>query len=480
MRPEPTVVDVSTPRRTSPLAALFGLVEADRIRALLPVVVIAASSGRFVLVVGLAAVAGLVYGVLSWWRRTWCFVDGVLHLDEGVLVRNQRRIPVERIQHVELERRLRHQALDLAALRIETAGGSGAELRLEAIPLAEAHATQALVLAGRRPGAADATAGPSSPEVLVRLPWHRLLLAGITGPEVAAVLAALAVGFDTLTDLGLEPSDVDPQGVDAGQISTLAVVVLLLVVVPVWLLVAGIIGVVRRWDLTAVIDGDELRVTYGLLRRAELVLSVERVQDARIAHRLLLRPFGRADLRVRTAASGAGEQSRVDIPLLDPDEVERILARVLPSALPMPSLRPAPPGARRRALVRGGVGGAVFGTVVVAAGLVLGWRSWITIVGALSPVVGLASGEASYRGLGAWFGDERGGVVHSRSGAFTRNHAIVPSPRVQSGSVVASWFQRRRGLATTRLDLAGAAVDVIDRDLVEARAVLDRAVLGGV
>jgi hypothetical protein len=42
---------------------------------------------------------------------------------------------------------------------------------------------------------------------------------------------------------------------------------------------------------------------------------------------------------------------------------------------------------------------------------------------------------------------------------------------VQSAAVVASWFQRRRGLASVRVDLAGAAVGVIDRELGECRAV---------
>ena len=151
---------------------------------------------------------------------------------------------------------------------------------------------------------------PPAPEILVRLPPGRLLLAGITGPEVIAVLAAIAFGFDTLADLG-----VDPDQVDGVALSRLAVVGLLALAVPVWFATAGLIGMIRRWDLTATIAGDELRVTYGLLRKNEFVVNTGRVQDVRIAHRLLLRPFGRADVRVRTAASGRGDQSRVDIPL---------------------------------------------------------------------------------------------------------------------------------------------------------------------
>ncbi|MGK2929041.1 MAG: PH domain-containing protein, partial [Acidimicrobiales bacterium] len=139
--------DLRVPRRTSPLSALFWIFRGEQLRTLVPVIVVGASSGRLVLVVLAGVITGAGYGLVSWWRRTWSFTDGVLHLDDGVVVRNQRRIPVERIQHVELERRLRHQLFGLAGVRIETAGGSGAELHLDAIDRSEAEAIRSTVLA---------------------------------------------------------------------------------------------------------------------------------------------------------------------------------------------------------------------------------------------------------------------------------------------------------------------------------------------
>ncbi|MDZ7676459.1 MAG: PH domain-containing protein [Acidimicrobiales bacterium] len=450
--------ELDVPRRTSPLAVVFGLASPDQLRTLIPLAVIALSSGEVLIVAAAIVVVLVVHGVLSWLRRTWCYADGVLHLDEGVLTRNQRRIPIDRMQHVEIERRLRHQIFDLAAVRVETAGGSGAELRLDAIPRREAEALRARVLAALRSEQVHDVAGAaaSQPEVLVRLPPGRLLLAGVTGPEVAAILAALAVVFDTLIDIGVGADEVG-----SVQTSTFGVALLVLAAVPVWLGSAALVGLVRRWDLTATIEGDELRVSYGLLRKAEFVVKTQRVQDVRISRRLLLRPFNRADVRVRTAASGSGEQSRVDIPLLDDTEIERVLARVLPDAVPLPALRPAPAAARRRALVRGTAAGLVLALPAGLAGVfVLGPVGAVLLVAA--PALGLWFGEAAYRGLGAWYGPEPR-LVHSRTGALTRNRAIVPAGRVQSGVVVSTWFQRRRGLSTVRLDLAGGAVAVVDR-----------------
>ena len=470
--------ELAVPRRTSPLAAAFWVLKGDQLRTLLPVVVVAASSGRMVLVLGLGAVVGIAFGSLSWWRRTWSFSDGVLQLDEGVLVRNQRRIPVERIQHVQIERQLRHQLFDLAAVRVETAGGSGAELRLDFISLAEAETLRSTILERLRDAVAVAPDGdegaepplpPPPPEVLVRLPPSRLLLAGITGPEVLAVLAAIAFALDTVSDLG-----VDPERLDAVELSTAALAVLVVLAVPVWLLTAALIGLVRRWDLTAQIVGDELRVTYGLLRKNEFVVKTGRVQDVRIAHRFLLRPFGRADVRVRTAASGSGERSRVDIPLLDAAEIDGVLQRLLPAAVPLPPLVPAPPAARRRSLVRSGVAGTILG-LTSAAALWVASPAAAVVAGLVVLALFLGRGEVAYRGLGQ---ARARGMTHSRVGALTRHRTVVPDGRVQSAAIVATWFQRRRQLGDLRLDLAGAAVVVPDRGDDEARGLL-HAALGG-
>jgi uncharacterized membrane protein YdbT with pleckstrin-like domain len=121
--------------------------------------------------------------------------------------------------------------------------------------------------------------------------------------------------------------------------------------------------------------------------------------------------------------------------------------------------------------VRGAVASLVLAAATVALAAATTWALLALLPVALP--LGPAVGELSYRGLG-WA--EAGGVHHSRVGALSRRTAIVPAARVQSGAVVASWFQRRRRLATVRLDLAGAAVGVVDRDISECRALLRSAV----
>ena len=74
-------------------AALFAL-------TLLPLLIVAVSSGQTLAVLSVGGAVAIGVGVAGWLRRMWSFDGRVLHLDEGVLVRNQRRIPVERIRVV--------------------------------------------------------------------------------------------------------------------------------------------------------------------------------------------------------------------------------------------------------------------------------------------------------------------------------------------------------------------------------------------
>jgi membrane protein YdbS with pleckstrin-like domain len=72
-----------------------------------------------VLLAGGAVVPGLRY---RRWR--WEVREHEIDLQRGVLIQRRTLIPMERVQHVETERSIIGQALDLATVKIHTAAGS--------------------------------------------------------------------------------------------------------------------------------------------------------------------------------------------------------------------------------------------------------------------------------------------------------------------------------------------------------------------
>jgi putative membrane protein len=472
------------PRRLHLLSPLFF---ATRYAVRLwPLGVLVAARRQFWLLV-LGALVLLAWSTIEWLRRTYELEGGALRLEEGVLARKLRAVPFDRIQQVELVRKPLHRLLGVATLRVETAGGgTAAEVDLDVVTLEEARALRASLLrakaqvtgppagpagalggqaAGGR-AAAEAAAeaeAPRAERVLLRLGLGQVMLAGITGSRAAAALVVLGP-ISQATDWFPGLSDwffarFDPEAVAPTTPAAFAAVAVLGVIV--WLGLAAASSIVTDYGFTLARAGNDLVVRRGLLERREAVLPLARLQVVRIEESLLRRALGLASIRIQSAGrTGGSDQtaSRLAIPILQRVQVNRVLEELLPGAAPVPRLLLPPPAARRRAVIRS----VVTATVVMAAVALPLWR--LTSLGVLAvpavlavlavPVLAVAVvlGLAAYRNLGH---ATREGFLYARVGVAIRVTTAVPVAKAQSGSVRSSPFQRRAGLATLHVDIAG-------------------------
>ena len=88
--------------------------------------------------------------------------------------------------------------------------------------------------------------------------------------------------------------------------------------------------------------------------------------------------------------------------------------------------------------------------VIVALAAFVLWP-WGALAVVALPLAVLA-GEAAYRNLGH---ARHGDFLTARRGALIRTTAIVPAAKTQSARVHSTLFQRRAGLATLHVDVAG-------------------------
>jgi putative membrane protein len=323
--------------------------------------------------------------------------------------------------------------------------------------------------------------------VLLRLRLAEVMLAGITGSRAAAalvVLGPLSQATDWFPGLSdwlfrrFNPEAVAPTTPPA----FLAVAVLALVV---WLGLAAASSIVTDYGFTLARVGDDLVVRRGLLERREAVLPLARLQVVRIEESLLRRLLRLASIRLQSAGRAGGSDrtaSRLAIPVLQRTEVNRLLGELLPGAAPIPGLRVPPPAARRRAVIR-----SLVRTALVIAVITLPlWQLTSQDVLAVPPALALAAvpllalavvaGLAAYGNLGH---AASAGFLYARAGVTIRVIAVVPVAKAQSGSVRSSPFQRRAGLATLHVDIAGGGTAPQVHDESEGRAeVLLQVLLG--
>lgn len=420
------------------------------------------------ILVGLGSI-GLAVAALSWWRFTWRIEDGSLIIEQGLLERRRRAIPLSRIQSVETIRKLPHRIFGVVALRVESVGGSDSEGRLEALDPRQAEVVRAVLLRTRprddQPGAASSRTPPG--QVLHHLGIKELVKAGVTGGRVSVVAALLGVSqdfwFGRVFDSGfvqLDARTLDSFLAGAGILAALSVTAAIVV------FAISVFGTALAfWDFTLTQDDDSLWVRRGLIEQRSDTIPLRRIQAVRIEQNLVRRIFKLAAVKIEVAGrTGSAEQQRqtdVVLPIASMTAALALADRLVGGADLHPSIQAMPVGARSRRIIRAVVVSLLFclpGVLdirLLLAGLVI------------IPLVALAI--AGYRSLG-WAASAN--HVIAQSGFWLRRRWVVPTAGVQSLKVSATPFQRRRQLASLTLEIArsGNAGDPVLIDLAATDA----------
>lgn len=424
-----------------------GLVLAGRAASAVVVVVLSqggrpgsslAVPGGLAAVAGITALAGAVVYLFTHYRVT----DTELQVDSGLLFRRQRRLPLDRLQSVDVVRPLLARLVGLAEVRVEVAGGKSEGL-LRYLADDTAQGLQLRLLRGRsrteppeRPTAGPDAGAPEPhpgtgtsvpldvpaavaaepPEhVLVRVPtWPLVAATLLDGPVLLLVGVVLAAGVAAFVDLR----------------ATFGVVV---AAAPALLPVgqSAYRRLMGEQGFTVAETPDGLRVRSGLLDTRATTILPGRVQVLRVREPLLWRPFGWARLEVDLAAHVRGREESsqgrdVLLPVAPKELAHSLTARVLGTA--PPTVRPP---ARAR------------------------WAA-----------------PLSYPRLA--FGLDGQHAV-ATSGVLTRRTDVMPLARVQSVRMRQGPWQRRLRLATLELHSAGrrlGSVDARDRDAASVAPLL--------
>jgi putative membrane protein len=287
-------------------------------------------------IVGLVALIGLV----SWLVTRWRIHGGELQIDTGLFRRQSVRVPLTRLQGVDVVRPLLARMVGVAEVRLVLAGHDSGRARLAYLGEERAVKVRAQLLALAH-GLADDTPEPAERQVLTvdapRIVAANLLrLRFVIGIGLVVVLVALTL---------LRP---DQARATFGS---------LLPIFAATLLVTGR-QISGEWGFGVAEAPDGLRIRSGLLQTRAETIPYGRVQAVRWIEPLWWRPFGWVRLEVDvarrrdrdSAERESGSGSRALLPVGSREEARWLLGRVLPgSVAELPTSRQAPSRARWRA-----------------------------------------------------------------------------------------------------------------------------------
>jgi putative membrane protein len=408
----------------------------------------------------LAAVAGAVVWELLYYRRfEYELTDSTFDLRSGVLSRRDREIPYRRVQNVAISRNVVQRLLGVAAVTIETAGGSSAEADLRYVSVREANRLQDELGRRKRQHAreegsemagSDEAKGtaPTAPDPAV----ERLF--AISGHELA-VLGLVSIDLRLLSMLSVMLPVFGPAVAREMLLAGPAFVVAPLAAVGLYLLTAlasGVVAVTNYYGFTLVRTGDELRYERGLLQRFSGTIPLAKVQTISISENVLQRLVGYASLAIETAGYSPGEAggSQSAVPIAERDRVLDLARSV--EAFGDPKFERPPTRARQRYVVRyAGVLAILLGVAYLADRATTVDLYWYALLLAV-PLVPLAA-HLKWRNLGYALGDDH---VLTRAGFWNRSTTVIPYHRIQTVDDSQTIFQRRRSLATLTIDTAGS------------------------
>ena len=429
-----------------------------------------------------------IFHAIRYFTLTYQVDAQELVIRSGVVSRRERRIPLDRIQEVKIHQGVLHQVLALAKVDLSTAGKDPQEADLNVLTRAEADQLKSFVTSRQREtDQRDSAAAPSTetgPDFRFALDLKTLWMGGFTSKVVAtlgAIVSAILyfqlfvrVGGNLFNPVGRKIGDrldrevpqANPEEVikelteklpDFGPFGFIADLFLNETLAnSVMLALAGLVFtvaayVVRYFRFQLQRHGDILSTSHGLLNLQHGSLARNRIQALKLEEALLRRWLGLASIHV----DSAGDRHQVDenkqrellLPVATRPQAVEVARQAIPGLV---ETDPSWKRVSRRAIRRGSnKGWLLTSLMMLQTALVAGWFCLIWIPA--FPMIYLLNYQW-YRHSGYWIDDD---YFLWRSGWINRSTVCLPVRNVQNVSVTQNPFDRRLGLASMSIDIAG-------------------------
>ncbi|MCA8948103.1 MAG: PH domain-containing protein, partial [Planctomycetes bacterium] len=348
-----------------PAILLLRLLDALR-QAVFPALLGVIVEPWFLALAGFLFLLQLGYALARYLSLEYVLTAGELRVREGILQRQERRIPLDRIQDIGFESTILRRALGLTVVLVETASGTGVEARLDALSRADADHLREVLLAARRQiqaqedarsaqrqAEAAALAGTAPPPVTPPMPereWlvHKsstteLLMRGLTDLRLSAFAVTGFAAFEFADRLGLigqlagVARGVRDWLAQFGPVAFGLVLTLVLFLVIAFGVVTATLGnLVQFHGFELTLRGSVLQRRYGLLTTRQKTLPRDRIQRVTIEQPWLRRLLGYGVVKADSAGGSRaqGEDTTggwdVVVPLLKLPAAFALLPALLP------------------------------------------------------------------------------------------------------------------------------------------------------
>lgn len=490
--PASTQLASETWQRISPLSAIYFAVKfisavlQNGVQALAPVAAVVATGGdkRWVILGMIGAGAALVLlagAVLSYLYFKYRVDKDAFLIRSGVLKRKRLTLSFDRIQSVNLSEPFYFRPFGLVVVTLESAGSSDEEVSLGGIASDRAREIRQLVLDYKKGHPADAAnrdtveaAADHDPgELLLHQPIGELVRYGISNNNIwvmAGLVAALFSQFDNWWESAVVRGAYEDVGayVGTGALAVGAFILFVAFVVLLLLLLASIIGaVVMNYNYKLSYGDGRYHRARGLFSRQETSVPKTKVQSLRIAQPLIARFIDRFHLTLNQVGfeqqQMPNKRQKFIIPSVRADFNAGFTARLFDGTkiLAQP-LKPI-----SSLFIARTVGFYIVPIALIVAVIWAFFFGLVALVPLVVPLLALPLVTLRQRRYG-YASDGTHGLV--QKGLFGHSKTIFPFYKAQTVELIQTDGQRRRGVATLKVKLAGRSLTIPYMPIDDARS----------
>ncbi|MBU8788069.1 MULTISPECIES: PH domain-containing protein [Bacillus] len=453
---------MSEPKRLHPAAMILnffaGLVETVKNYIIPFGVAFFLNKNHTVTIIASAAV-GLIFiflvasSIIKWRKFTYRIEEDELRVEEGLITKKKRYIPIERIQTVNTSAGIIQQIFRLVKLQVETAGGGKeAEVILSAISQTEAeNIKQALferkqeinAVEGEPADLEEESAGKADEKEPVDMTYEmsgkELLAAASTSSGIGVIISGIFAIYTQLDEIVNLNWLYDKFSFLNKAGATVIAFVIFAALFIAWLL--SVIGMMLKYtDFKVVRKNNEIIISRGLIEKHQMTIPLHRIQAVKIKESLIRQPLGFVSVTIVSAGGTVSEEdkSTVLFPIASKKTLRKRLEQFVPEYVPEEGLNRLPKRALRRYMFR-----ASWPLLaVIPLSVFLPPWGYLSIL--LIPFFWII-GYLSYRDAGWKISGEKL-IMSSRF--IGKTTAVIQRRRMQVYEVSRSYFQRRKKLVS--------------------------------
>ena len=385
----------------------------------------------------------LAWEYLVWKNYSYSIEEDKIKITKGVIRKNQREIPLKRIQNVDISRNIVHRVVGLSKVDLETAGGSDTEASLKYVTPDEGERIREQVKEGAK-AQTDEEKDTEDQETFYEISDGKLVLLSAISLDRRTLFGFFTIFAFFSAGLGVAVENLGLPG-------TVILSVLLTGTAILIFLSNFVINFEKYYGFRLWRNRDSLRYERGLLNRKEGSIPLDKIQTMSVEENILKRLTGYATLKIETAGY-SGEKamkqgSEAAIPLDSREAVVRFAEKL--QDIKTPETQEISRKARRRYFARY----SLITLPLVILSVALNAPAVITTATVVLSVLTPLAAHLKWKNRGYGTGKEHFRTVN---GFWNRKTMITPYYRIQNLIETRSIFQRRWNLSSLTMDVAGA------------------------